>query len=240
MKVKVRAHFYSQLERLKSEGNIFEYVFWWIARLTMIYACFKMPGKVPPALYLAIVLNTLTTFAVPVFSAVFPQKLLLGRLTFRTQTYIDLFVLAGCFFNNCVSTYSVIKFYDKWLHFFTGMCCVFLGSELLKALFPKEKFSRRASLVSSVGFSFSIIVIWEIFEFLADFFIAGSTNQGYTDSPSFNMLFFKLFGRGAGNVGQYPLYDTLFDMMAAVLGIIVAIIISLVLERALKSRKGKQ
>ena len=65
-------------------------------------------------------------------------------------------------------------------------------------------------------------------------------NQGYTDSPNFNMLFFKLFGRGAGNVGQYPLYDTLFDMMAAVLGIIMAIIISLVLERVLKSRKGKQ
>lgn len=239
MKVKVKAHFYSQLQRLKSEGNVFEYIFWWISRITMIYACFIMPGKVPPALYLAIVLNTLATFAVPVFSAIFPQKLLFGRLSFRTQTYIDLFVLFGCFFNNCVDTYSVIEFYDKWLHFFTGFGCVFLGMELLKALFPKEKFSRHASLVSSVGFSFSVIVLWEIFEFLADFFIAGSTNQGYTDRPDFNMLFFKIFGQGAGNTGQYPLFDTLFDMMAAVVGIAVAIILSLIAEHISKKRKAK-
>ena len=239
MKVKLKSHLYSQFERLKSEVNIIEYVFWWISRITMIYACFIMPGKVPPALYLAIVLNTLATFAVPVFSAIFPQKLLFGRLSFRTQTYIDLFVLFGCFFNNCVDTYSVIEFYDKWLHFFTGFGCVFLGIELLKALFPKERFSRNASLFSASGFSFAIIVIWEIFEFLSDFFIAGSANQGYGIGANFNMLFFKIFGQGAGNTGQYPLFDTMFDIMAAVVGIAVAIILSFIAEQIGKKRKAK-
>ena len=239
MKVKVKAHFYSQLQRLKSEGNIFEYIFWWIVRIMMIYGCFEISGKVPPALHMAIILNTLATFAVPVFSMIFPQKLLFGRLSFRTQTYINFFVLTGSFFNNCVDTYSVIEFYDKWLHFFTGFGCVFLGIELLKALFPKERFSRNVSLFSASGFSFAIIVIWELFEFLSDFFIAGSTNQGYNIGANFNMLFFKIFGQGAGNTGQYPLFDTMFDMMAAVVGIVVAIILSFITDRISKKRKAK-
>lgn len=240
MKVKIKAHLYSQLQRLKSEGNVVEYIFWWIARIMMIYACFETRGKVPPALHLAIIINTLATFAVPVLSVIFPQKLFFGRLSFRTQTYICFFVLLGSFFNHCVSAYRVLEFYDKWQHFFTGFGCVFLGAELLKALCPKEKLSRRVSLISSVGFSFSVIVLWEIFEFFADFFIAGSTNQGYTDRPDFNMLFFKIFGQGAGNTGQYPLFDTLFDMMAAVTGIAVAIAVNLILEQIWNNKKRKQ
>ncbi len=104
-------------------------------------------------------------------------------------------------------------------------------------MFPKEKIDKKVALVSGVGFSFAAIVIWEIFEFMADFFIAGSTNQGYSDSPDFDMLFFKIFGQGAGNVGQYPLFDTLFDMIAAVVGIVAAIIGFLVVSKILDKKK---
>ena len=53
------------------------------------------------------------------------------------------------------------------------------------------------------------------------------------------MLFFKIFGQGAGNTGQYPLFDTMFDIMAAVVGIAVAIILSFIAEQIGKKRKAK-
>lgn len=239
MKEKIKQHFSSQAARLKSEGNVFEYILWWVSRVMMIYACFATFHKLHPSLVLAVVLNTLATFAVSFFAAIFPQKLFLGRLSFRTQTYIDFFVIIGCFFCHCVSAYRVLEFYDKWQHFFAGLVCVFLGMELLKTMFPKEKINPKVSLLGGIGFSFSAIVIWEIFEFLADFFIKDSTNQGYNSSPDFDMLFFKIFGRGAENVGQYPLFDTLFDMMAAVVGICVAVVVFL-LAFKIKSRRIKE
>ena len=238
MKEKIKNHLSSQVKRLKSEGSLPEYIFWWATRIMMIYACFKTKGVLAPVLFLAVFLNTLSTFAVSVFSFIFPQKLFFGRLSFRTQSYIDFFVLMGSFFHQYLNTSAYIDNYDKWQHFFAGFVCVFLGKELLKALLPEEKLSPKASLIGGVGFSFSAIVIWEIFEFLADFFIKGSTNQAYNLSPDFNMLFFKIFGRGAGNVEQYPLFDTLFDMMAAVVGIIVAVIFVAVFLK-IKTKKQK-
>ncbi len=239
MKEKIRNHFSSQTARLKSEGNLPEYILWWVARIMMILGCFTSFHRLHPSLVLAVTLNTLATFSVSVFAAIFPQKLFFGRLSFHTQSYINFFVIIGCFFNQCYSASRFIDNYDKLQHFFAGFVCVFLGAELLRTMFPKERINPKISILSGVGFSFAAIVIWEIFEFFADFFIKDSTNQGYNMSPDFDMLFFKIFGKGAGNEGQYPLFDTLFDMIAAVVGIIIAVFCFAVFLK-IKSKKAEK
>lgn len=239
MKEKFKSHLSSQANRLKSEGNIVEYIFWWIARCMMIFAVFYTKSRVAPFLYLAIVLNTLATFAVSLASFIFPQKLLLGRLSFHTQTYISYFVIMGSFFCYCVNAYEFLADYDKLQHFFAGLLGSFLGMEILKSMFPKEKIDRRVSFLCGTGFSFALIVIWEIFEFLADFFIPGSANQGYAYQPNYDMIFFKVFGKGAENAEQYHLFDTMFDMFFAFLGIIVSVFIFVVIEK-IRSSRSKQ
>lgn len=239
MKEKLKKHFSSQAKRLKTEGNVFGYIFWWVARLMMIFAVFYTKSRVAPALYLAICLNTLATFAVTLLAALFPQKIFLGRLSFNTQCYIDLFVLLGSFFCYCVNMYAVINDYDKLQHFLAGFLGCFLGMELLKTMFPKLEIDRRVAFVGGSGFSFAMIVIWECFEFLADFFIPGSNNQGYTYGANPDMIFFKIFGLGAQNEGQTAVYDTMFDMLFALFGIIVATIGFCVVYKIRKSKEKK-
>lgn len=239
MKEKVKIHFNSQAKRLKTEGSIPGYIFWWAVRLMMIFAVFYTKTRVAPALYLAICLNTLATFAVSILAAIFPQKIFLGRLSFNTQCYIDFFVLIGSFFCYCVNVYEYIREYDKLQHFLAGFLGCFLGMELLKTLFPKLEIDRRVAFVGGSGFSFALIVIWEVFEFLADFFIPGSVNQGYTYSPNYDMIFFKIFGLGAQNEGQSALFDTMFDMIFALVGIIAATVFFFVLT-AIRRKKEKK
>lgn len=239
MKEKLKNHFSSQAKRLKAEGSVIGYVFWWAVRVMMVFAVFYTKTRVPPALHLAICLNTLATFAVSILAAVFPQKIFLGRLSFKTQCYIDFFVLVGSFFCYCINIYQYIREYDKLQHFFAGFLGCFLGMELLKVFFPKGEIDRRVSFLSGCGFSFSLIVIWEIFEFLADFFIPGSVNQGYIYAPNYDMIFFKVFGLGAQNEGQAALYDTMFDMIFALVGIIFATLCFLILT-AIRRKKEKK
>ncbi len=240
MKEKLKQHFSSQVRRLKTEGNVLGYIFWWAVRLMMIFAVFYTKTRVAPALYLAICLNTLATFAVSILAAVFPQKLLLGRLSFNTQCYIDFFVLVGSFFCYCINIYEYIREYDKLQHFFAGFLGCFLGMELLKALFPKLEIDRKVAFLAGSGFSFALIVIWEVFEFLADFFIPGSVNQGYSYAPNYDMIFFKIFGLGAQNEGQYALFDTMFDMIFALVGIISAAVFFLTLTAMREKREKKK
>lgn len=237
---KLRSHFVSQFKRLKSEGNIPELIFWIVSSALMIYTTRVMfSSDYPPALILATVLNTLATIAVPVFSMIFPQKFFPGRLSFRTQTYFDMIIISGSFFCYGFDMYRFVETYDKWQHFFSGFLVVFLGAELMKTFFPKKKVEPAFGLIGGIGLSFAIIVIWELFEFTADFFIADSTNQGYNIGMNDKYMFVKIFGHGAGNEGQYPLFDTMFDMMAATVGIVVAVLLFVIIMK-IKKRKSQK
>ena len=210
---RLKAHFSFQFKRLKSEGSVIEFIFWAVSTALMIYTIYH--GKQEAV-------------AVPVFAMIFPHSFFLGRLTARTQTYFDILIISGSFFCYGYSMYKYIAEYDKWQHFISGFLVVFLGAELLKTFFPKKKIEPVFGLIGGTGLSFAIIVIWELFEFTADFFIAGSTNQGYNYGMDEKLLFIRLFGHGAGNVGQYPLFDTIFDMMAATVGIAAAAVLYIV------------
>lgn len=238
---KIKAHFSSQLKRLKSEGNAFDFIFWVVSTALMVYTVVISKQKqLPASLILAVSLNTLATLTIPVFAMLFPQKLFLGRLTARTQTYFDILVISGSFFCYGYSMYQHIAEYDKWQHFISGFLVVFLGAELLKTFFPKKKIEPVFGLIGGVGLSFAVIVIWELFEFTADFFIPGSTNQGYNYGLDEKLLFIRIFGHGAGNEGQYPLFDTIFDMMAAVGGIAIAAVVFIIITKIREKKKEKK
>lgn len=238
---KLKDHFYFQFMRLKKEGNIPELIFWLASNAMMIYTVrFAVKDGFAPSILLATVLNMLATFAVPVFAMIFPRNSFLGRLSFRTQTYFDMLVICGSFLCYGFNMYKYISNFDKVQHFLSGFLVVFLGAELLKTFFKKKKVEPVFGLIGGVGLSFAIIVIWELFEFTADFLIEGSTNQGYTNSPSFDLLFFKIFGMGAGNEGQYPLFDTVFDMMYATVGIAVAAVLYIVVMKIKEKKCAKE
>ena len=78
---------------------------------------------------------------------------------------------------------------------------------------------------ASVGFSYIAIVVWEVFEFFADYYIVNSTNQAYNISPDRDPWFFIIFGYGAQNENQWTVFDTNVDMLCAIAGSIPAAIV---------------
>lgn len=137
----------------------------------MISGCVYASRNLPSFLVLAVVGNTAATLAVPFLSALFPQSLYFGRIPFRAQTYIDIFVVIGSFLGQCVRIGRFIGYYDKWQHLISGILGVFLGCVLIKAVSPKIELDKRLELCGGVGFSFFLMLIWEVFEFFADYYI---------------------------------------------------------------------
>lgn len=240
MKEKIKKHFRSQFERFKQEIKLPEYIWWWITRGVMFWSCFYAVKNLPSQLILAVFGNTLATFAIPLLSALFPQKLYFGRLPFRAQSYINFFVFVGSFLHQCTDIGDYVNYFDKWLHFFAGLLGVFLGCVLLRAISPETKLDKKQELCGGVGFSVFLMIIWEMFEFFADYYIAGSCNQGYGITYSDDNPWFKIFGFGAQNEGQRPLYDTFFDLTTAIFGMIIAIVIFLAVMKISKSKEKKQ
>lgn len=239
MNEKIKKHFRSQYERFRSEIKLPEYIFWWISRLVMISGCVYAAKNLPGFLVLAVVGNTAATLAIPFFSALFPQSLYFGRLPFRAQTYIDIFVVIGSFLGQCVRIGRFISYYDKWQHLIAGILGVFLGCVLMKTISPETKLDKKQELCGGVGFSFFLMLVWEVFEFFADYYIAGSTNQGYNNSVDYNDIFFRIFGLGAQNEGQAALYDTFFDLISAIVGTLIAIVL-FVIGTKIMSASGKK
>lgn len=222
----------SQLVGIKEELPLIEYISWWVLRLAMVttYIVFMCTDK---ALYQCnlILINTVATFAIPLLRIVSPKKLFTSKITFRTQTYIDIFVFMGSFLGHGFEFLGKIHEYDKFMHVVAGGVVVFIGAEVLKAFKGNEKITAGIKTFCGVGFSFIIIVAWEIMEFIADWVITDSTNQGYNITPDSTMFFVKIFGMPK-NPGQAPLYDTNVDMIYAVIGCAVcAAILFAVLKR---------
>lgn len=231
MKEKIGNHFRSQFERFKKEIKLPEYIWWWVTRGVMIWSCFYAIKNLPSQLILAVFGNTAATLAIPFISALFPQKLYLGRLPFRAQSYINFFVFVGSFLHQCTDLGDYINYFDKWLHFFAGFLCVFLGCLLMRAISPDTPLDQRQELCGGVGFSVFLMLYWEMFEFFADYYIPGSSNQGYGITYSEDNPWFKIFGFGAQNDGQVPLYDTFFDLTTAFVGLILAVILFVVIRK---------
>ena len=224
----------NEFKRRKNEISTPEYILWWVIRLSIFGAFFYSYGNIPPALSLSIACNFVATFAVSLLSFIFPAKLLLGRLPYRVQTYVGIFTFLGAVLNQALDVGRYIDNYDKYLHVFSGFLVVFMGCYIFKSLAPDKNPDDKQMIFASFGFSYFVAAFWEIFEFMADFFIPGSTNQGYNIGIDYSMLFFKIFGHGAENMNQAPLMDTMLDLIAALVGSVVAVIILVIITKRKK------
>lgn len=217
MKLKNRILY--EISELKKELSIWEYLSWWALRIAMLvtYVVFTINGE---ALYQRnlILLNTLATFAIPLLRFVSPRALFTSRITFRTGTYIDIFVLLGSFLGHGLKFLGEIHEYDKFMHVVAGGVVVFIGAEVIKSFDGYEKLTPGIKTFCGIGFSYIIIVMWELMEFFADWFITTSNNQGYYIVPDETTFFVKIFGMSPNMPDNAPVYDTNADMFYAVIG----------------------
>lgn len=225
-------------KQIFEEMSVVEYILWWMARGLMIYAIINFDDNAERILCMA---NALAMFALPFFRFIFPTESIIGKLSFRCQHLINIMVLAGSFVGNYLFIYNYYPRYDRFLHCISGPVSVFAGYFIVKALTSvkgKKPLPPSITAYVSGGFSFAVIALWEIMEFGGDFFF-GTENQCFRTIPSERDWFFRYFGPGAVSEGrQFPLWDTIMDMIDAsattVLAAIVLLIVLIIIDKRTK------
>ena len=224
-------------QRIFDEITVGEYVSWWIVRIILFFCIIFAADKSYMLLH---AVNFPTAFALPLLCFIFPKNSFFGRLNLRCQHIINFFEILGTFFGHILNAYAHVAKYDRLLHIFSGAAGVIIGYYVYKAFVAKDEHVKylnpEATTISSVSFSFMIMVLWEIQEFISDFYI-GSQNQGYYYAPGENDIFFKIFGDGARRgEGQYPLWDTMMDMIDATVTTVIAGIVLYIILRVIKKK----
>lgn len=228
-----------EFSEMRKELRIPEYAAWWILRVCMIATAivFEVRGEAPYQRNL-LLLNTLATFTIPILRFISSKKLFTSKISFRTQTYIDIFVLMGSFLGHGFKFLGEVPEYDKFMHIVAGGVVVFIGAEVMKAFDGYDRTTPGIRTFCGVGFSFIIIVAWELMEFFADWFITASNNQGYYIVPDETMLFVKIFGFSKNHADQAPVYDTNADMFYAVIGCVLCAVIMFIYLKKKEEKKN--
>lgn len=236
------------INRIKSTFNqvfddisVFEYILWWVARIMLLCAVIFAQNN---AYRLLDSVNMLTAYSMSVIRFIAPKKSFIARIDFRVQHLINIMEILGTFFGHLLQAYSYVAKYDRYLHFLSGPLVLIGGYYIYKAFETKDgkenyRPNPATATFSACGFSFAVITLWEIQEFVSDFFI-GSQNQGFYYAPFDDDIWFKIFGYGAGNSGQYPLWDTMMDMIDATLTTVLAAIALYIVLVFIKKRKEKE
>lgn len=239
--VKLKNRIVYEFMSMREQLHLAEYLSWWALRIAMIitYIVFTVKEE---QLYQRnlILLNTALTFVIPLLRFISPRKLFTSKISFRIQTYVNVFIFMGSFLGHGFKFLGEVPEYDKFMHFVSGGFAVFIGAELLKAFKGYEKVNAAIKTLAGTGFSFIVMVMWEMIEFFADWFITSSTNQGYNIVPDETMLFVKIFGLSKNHIAQAPVYDTNADIFYAVIGCgICALILYVILSRKEKKAEAE-
>ncbi len=211
-----------------------EYLSWWILRLAMVIVFIVFTVK-QEFLYERnlVLLNLVLTFVIPLLRFISPKKLFTSNVSFHIQTHVNVFIFMGSFLGHGFDLFHRISEWDKIMHIISGGFVVFIGAELLKSFKGHEKVNAAIKTFVSTGFSFIVMVMWELIEFFADYYISGSNNQGYYKYPDESMLFVKIFGLSKNLPDNAAVLDTNIDLFYAVIGCAVcAGVLYAVLKRA--------
>lgn len=236
---KLKTKAVSLKRQLFEEITPFEYILWWLLRIALLYAVIFHPD---PNERLMCFINMLACYAMTVIRFIAPKGSFISKLDFRTQHIINFFEFAGTFLGNYLDAYSYVHKYDRILHILSGIGTVIAGYYICKAITLKEGKEKNPSPLMStfcgIGFSFVVIVMWEITEFIGDF-LFGTQNQCFYYTPPQDDIWFKIFGNGAlHGEGQLPLWDTMMDMIdASVATLVSAAVLFAVLTIMQKKRR---
>ena len=227
------------LREMREQISIPEYLFWWAARVFMLlYIIQTFKGDHKWIDYLLPVIVGIGTFAVLLMRMITPRGSLFGRLSFHLQTFVSMMCVAGSV-GNYFGLYSVngTLHYDWILHVVSGVPMTMLGYYLLVAMNGnKTKLTPQICACGSMGFSFIVIIGWEIFEYCGDY-LFGDCNQRYNWEIVPEDPFYKFFTNSAAGQAQLPLADTIVDMATA---FFVTIFTGIVLYVFLKHKERKQ
>lgn len=209
----------NEIKELKNGVLLPEYICWWLLRCGMVgMIIYNLSRQREPMVIFLMCLNLFLTFIIPLVRFVFFKKILLGRLPCRIQSFIDVFVFAGSFLGHGLDYNGTVADYDKFMHLISGGLAVFIGWLILESVKGGKELSPALKIVGAGGFSCVVIIVWELFEFFADFFIDGSANQNWMYEPDEQFFFYKIFGYGAAKSEQYAVLDTDLDIFMAALG----------------------
>lgn len=219
MKRKLKAYLCKEKAELKSGITRAEYVWWWTLRLCMIgMITYNVMRQREQMVIFIMCANFLLTFIIPLLRLVFFKKIFLGKLPYRIQSFIDVFIFAGSFLGHGLDYNGTVPDYDKLMHFISGGLAVYIGCLILESVKGGRELSPALKTIGAGGFSCVVIVVWEIFEFFSDFFIDGSANQNWMYEPDGTFVFYRIFGMGAGKTDQYTVLDTDLDIFVAAVG----------------------
>ena len=211
----LKAYLQSVVQAFRAEIPVCEYLLWWVLRGLMLWGLVRQYREDPSSFTIVLLsVNTAATFVVPLVRVFGFCKLFFGKMPLRVQTYIDALVFVGSFLGHALGWNSSIDEYDKMLHLATGGMCVLIGYTLIRSTRRGEKLSAGVCSAASFGFSCLVSIVWEIFEFFADYFIPDCCNQNWYFDPPADHVFFRIFGLGVGNPGLSVVLDTYIDILS--------------------------
>ena len=231
------------LREMREQISWPEYLFWWAARIFMLmYIIRTLRGDHKWIDYLLPIIVGIGTFGVLLLRMIFPRKSLFARISFHLQTFVSLMCVAGSV-GNYFGLYSVngTLHYDWMLHVISGVPMTMLGYYLLVAMNGnKTKLTPQICACGSMGFSFMVIIAWEIFEYCGDY-LFGDNNQRYDWVIAENDPFYNLFSKAAPGAAQVPVIDTIVDMATAFfVTIFTGVVLYIVLWRRERKQDGKK
>ena len=228
---KAIANYYRRLpknewQEMRKSVSTVEYILWWQVRVMMIFATLTVAKEYNETgerfdILIQLIANAVAAFSVTLLRVIFPKKIFLGRVPYSAMKYGMVIILLGSYCGHYLG-WCGKDGYDTFLHVLSGFLCVFICYEIVVNGMQLEKKPLSGFLSSVIGFGMGcfVIILWEIFEFTYDYFI-GTALQDFFFSPDADYALFRVLGEPK-NEGQYPLLDTMIDMIVAVLSSIPA------------------
>lgn len=104
-----------------------------------------------------------------------------------------LFILASQFFGEFLKFYTIFPWWDLLLHGVFGWYAVIIGFHLIKGVIIKEKeITKKGFTIFTTIFAFCFAMtlgtLWEIFEFLADYFFKTDMTSGSLEDTMTDLI----------------------------------------------------
>lgn len=183
---------------------------------------------------------TLIPLAFPLLEKVFNVTLHVS-----IKLCLVLFGLLNCLFGEAMEFYYIFDWWDDFLHFLSGGGVAMLAFLFMLNYTRKSRSSNRFLICVVVGimFSFSLAVLWELYEFSADCLFGTNMQKSIPEldylfnggNSSANLLgsdeaIANFFRKPEGY--RYALMDTMGDFVCCFIGNVVYVIITIICNKS--------